>query len=225
MPNSLVGPRSGVERPHIAGVRFIDKPDSGDYLPPMLVARRRALLAGVVVFFVLFSGGLAVIRALPTTYAATTVVSLMPRPGSGVGADTVQMAGQKYVVIATSATTLQTAGKAVGLSAQDLSNATSAVLDAGTGNVEVTVEWRDRERAVNAANAVASILVRRSAQDQLVAGEATAPAVGSRTEVKPARALLVIASGLAAALAALLAWAVVKARPARRLTSRRAWSG
>ena len=92
----------------------------------------------------------------------------------------------------------------------------SVVLDAGTGNVEITVEWPERQQAVNAANAVAGVLVRRSAQDQLVIGEATAPAVGSRIEVRPPRMLLLIASGLAAALAAVLAWAVVKARPRLR---------
>jgi capsular polysaccharide biosynthesis protein len=217
MPNSFVGPGSSVERPRVAGVRFVDNPDSVEFPPsPALIARRRALLAGVVVFFALFAGGLGVIRALPTRYAATAVVSFMPRPGSGVFADTVQMAGQKYVVIATSATTLQTAGTTVGLSSDDLSNTTSAVLDAGTGNVEITVEWRDRQQAVNAANAIATVLVRRSGQDQLVVGEATAPAVGSRIEVKPPRTLLLIASGLAAALAAVLAWTVVKARPRMR---------
>lgn len=215
MPNSLVGPRVSAERPRVSAVRFVEHADPPQGAPPpaAVIVRRRAALAGVVVFFVLFSGGLVVIRALPTRYAATTVVSFMPRAGSGVAADTVQMAGQKYAVIATSATTLEAAGVAVGISPGALSDATSAVLDAGTGNVEITVEWRDREQAVNAANAVAGVLVRRSSQDQLVLGEATAPAVGSRTQVTPPRTLLLLASGLAAALAAVLAWAVVKARP------------
>ncbi len=212
MPNSLVGPRSSVERPRIAGVRFVDH-GAGAAPSAVLVARRRAGLVGLIVFVALFMAGLGVIRALPTSYAATAVVSFMPRPGSGVAADTVQIAGQKYVVIATAPTTLQTAGNAAGMSADDLADATTAVLDAGTGNVEVTVQWRDRQRAVNAANAVAGVLVQRSAADELVAGEATSPAVGSRAEVKPARALLLVASGLAAALAALLAWAVVRAHP------------
>lgn len=220
MPYSLAGPRSSVVRPRVAGVRFVEHPESGHASPPppQVLVRRRASLAGVVVFFVLFSGGLGVIRTLPTKYVATTVVSFMPRPGSGMAADTVQMAGQKYVVIATSPTTLLAASGAIGGSADELSDATSAVLDAGTGNVEVTVEWPNREQAVNVANAVAEVLVRRSAQDQLVSGEATSPAVASRVEVKPARTLLLIASGLAAALAAILAWSVMKARarPRRR---------
>jgi capsular polysaccharide biosynthesis protein len=216
MPNSMVGPRSSVERPRIAGVRFVDH-RARSAPPPGMIARRRAGLVGVIVFVVLFSAGLAVIRALPTRYAASTVVSFMPRPGSGVAADTVQMAGQKYVVIATSPTTLQTAGNAVGMTADDLADATTAVLDAGTGNVEITVLWRDRQRAVNAANAVAGVLVQRSATDQLVQGEATSLAVGSRAQVKPARALMLVACGLAAALAAVLAWSVMRARPRWRL--------
>lgn len=211
MPNSLIGPRSSGERPRIAGVHVADHAQTANS-SPLGLAGRRAALAGVVVFFLLFSGGLGVIRALPTTYAATTVISIMPRPGSGMAADTVQLAGKKYVVIATSVTTLEATASAVGVAPDQLSHATSAVLDAGTGNVEITVNWRDRQQAVNAANAIASVLVRRSMQDLLVLAEATSPAVESRAEVKPARTLLVIASGLAAALAAVLAWAVVKAR-------------
>jgi hypothetical protein len=96
-----------------------------------------------------------------------------------------------------------------------LSSTTSAVLDAATGNVEITVEWRDRQQAVDAANAIAAVLVRRFGQDQLVAGEAG----GLQDRGQAADPAVDGASGLAAALAAVLAWTVVKARPRMRRAS------
>jgi len=166
-------------------------------------------LAAAAVFTAVLLGTLAVIRTLPTTYAATSVVSFLPRPEAQVPADTVQLVGQKYAVLATSPDVLQAAGAATGEPAEDLRAATTAVLGTGTGNLEVTVTLPDRDRAARAANAVTDVLIRSSGQDQLVAGELTSRAVGADADMRPARTLLGGAGLLAAALAAALAWALV----------------
>ena len=149
------------------------------------------------------------IRTLPTTYAAVSVVSFLPRPEAQVPADTVQLVGQKYAVLATSPDVLQQAGTAAGVPAEELRSATTAVLGTGTGNLDVTVTLADPDRAARAANAVTGVLIRASEQDPLAAGELTSRAVGRDAEERPARTLLGGAGLLAAALAAALVWAVV----------------
>jgi hypothetical protein len=179
------------------------------------VRRRRPALAAVAAFLTVLTGALLAVQAMPTTYAATSVVSFVPRPTSLMSADTVQLVGQKYVVLATSPITLDAAGVAVGAPTGLLTRATTAVLGAGTGNVAVTVTLADRYGAAVAANAVAGALVRASRSDRLVEGEQTAPAVAATAEPRPARALLRSAGVLAALLAGALAGSAVAgfARP------------
>jgi hypothetical protein len=161
------------------------------------------------VFATVLVGALAAVQQLPTTYAAVSVVSFLPRPETPVGADTVELVGQKYAVLATSPEVLRTAGATLGGRPDDLRAATTAVLGEGTGNLQVTVTLPDRNRAAGAANAVAGALVRASARDELVTGELVSPATGPDAEVRPARMLLRGVGGIAAVLAAALVWAVV----------------
>jgi hypothetical protein len=177
--------------------------------------RRLRLLATVAVFGAVLGGVLAGVQRMPTRYAATSVVSFVPRPNSLTSADTVQLVGQKYVVLATSPVTLDAAGRAVRAPLGLLTGATTAVLGAGTGNVAVTVTLPDRSDAAAAANAVAVALVRASRSDRLVAGEQTAPAVAATAVPKPPRTLLRGAGALAALLAAALTWTALAglARP------------
>lgn len=177
--------------------------------------RRAALRTAVLTFLVVLAGAMLGVQILPTRYAATSVVSFMPRLTSLTSADTVQLLGQKYVVLATSATIMQTAGDAIQAPPEDLVRATTAVLDAGTGNLEITVLRPSRQQAVDAANAVADVLVRRSRYDDLVQAESTSPAVASRAESRPARLLLRCAASVAAVLAGLLVWTLVRGRPGR----------
>ncbi|MEN3356143.1 MAG: hypothetical protein V7637_125 [Mycobacteriales bacterium] len=168
--------------------------------------RRRRLAAALSATLLVGAGALATVQLTPPRYAATSVVSFVPRPNLLASADTVQLVGQKYVVLATSPLTLEAAGSALGTPAGPLTGATAAVLGAGTGNVAVTVTLPDRARAADAANAVAAVLVRASRSDQLVEGEQTAPAVPGTAELHPPRLLLRSAAVLAAVLAGLLVW-------------------
>jgi len=173
--------------------------------------RRVPAAAAAAAFLAVLAGVLVAVQAMPTRYAATSVVSFVPRPESPAAADTVQLVGEKYVVLARAPAVLETAGAAARTPPDRLGQATSAVLGAGTGNVSVTVTLSDRDRAVAAANAVSAALVRAAAGDRLVAGEQTSPAVPATARVEPARTLLRAAGVLAALLAAALAWAAVAA--------------
>ena len=170
--------------------------------------RAESLLATAAFLAVLF-GVLGAVQQLPTTYAATSVVSFLPRADAPVGADTVQLVGEKYAVLATSPDVLRNVGRATGEEATELRAVTAATLGAGTGNLEVTVTLPDADRAARVANAVADQLVRSSGRDELVGGELVSRAVGPDAEVRPARMLLRGVGLLAAALTAAVVWAVV----------------
>jgi hypothetical protein len=175
-----------------------------------LTGRPRAVPGAVITFLVVLVGVLAGVQLLPTSYAATSIVTVLPRPTSGVGADTVQLIAEKYVVLATANDTMTSAGSVIRTSPQDLVRATVAVLATGTGNIEVTVTLPDRQTAAAAANAVAVGLVSASRQDPLAVVEAVAPAVPASAQSKPARSVLRAAGLLAALLAAVLVFWVLR---------------
>jgi len=159
---------------------------------------------------------LSAVVAWPTTYAATTIVSFTPRPDAIASADVMQVIGQKYVVIATSGAMMQVAAGPAGLDADTLTTSTTVTLSAGTGNIDITVVRPDRAQAVRAANALATLLVERSAADALTTSEVTSAALVSRAEVKPARALLSAVSVAAAAVVGVLVWCVLTGRSKNR---------
>jgi hypothetical protein len=180
------------------------------------VRRRGEVALAVTVFVIALVGALGLVERLPTTYAASSVVSFLPRPDGPVGADTVQLVGEKYAVLAVSPDVLRSVATVTGEQPEDLRVATAAALAQGTGNLQVTVTLADPVRAARAANAVADVLVSTSARDQLVAGELTSRAVGQDAEPRPARMLLRGVSVLAAALFAALVWAMVAGARRRR---------
>jgi hypothetical protein len=168
--------------------------------------RRRRLLATLLAAVLVLAGALIGIQLMPVRYAATSVVSFVPRPSTLTSADTVQLVGQKYVVLATSPVTLTAAERAVGAPLGLLSGSTGAVLGTGTGNVSVTVTLPDGNDAAEAANAIALALVVASRADHLVEGQQTAPAESETAVRKPPRPLLRVAALLAASLTGLLVW-------------------
>lgn len=180
-----------------------------------LTGRPRAARGAVITFLVVLGGVLTGVQLLPSSYAATSIVTVLPRPTSGVGADTMQLVAEKYVVLATANDTMTSAGAVIGTSPQDLVRATVAVLAPGTGNIEVTVTLPDRQNAAAAANAVAVGLVSASRQDPLAVVEAVSPAVPASAESKPARSVLRAAGLLAALLAAVLVFWLLRGGTAR----------
>lgn len=172
------------------------------------VGRRGEALLAAGVFLTVLLGALGVVQTLPTAYAAAGVVTFLPRPETLLGADTVQLIGAKYAVLATSPDVLRSAATVTGDRPEELRAATTAELAEGTGNLRVTVTLADRDRAARAANAITDVLLRASGRDELVAAEVTSRAVGPDAEVRPARMLLRGVGVLAAALSAALAWAL-----------------
>jgi capsular polysaccharide biosynthesis protein len=171
--------------------------------------------AGAVVFLLLALAALVFVQRMPTAYAARAVVSVLPRPGVDVSADTVRLVAQKYAVLATSPDVLSSAATATG-EPEALDAATAATVATGTGNLDITVTLPDPVRAARAANAIADVLVRAATRDQLITGELTARAVPGGAEVKPPRMLLRAAGVLGAALLAAVVWALLAGRAAAR---------
>jgi hypothetical protein len=174
--------------------------------------RRRMAIIALLVGALPLAVGLGLIQAWPTRYAATSVVSFTPRPAAMAPADTLQLVGQKYVVIATSRATMQAASDTLGLNADDLAAGTVAALSPASVNLEIVVELPDREQAVAAANTVAALVVERAANDELIKVEQTSSAVAIEAVAKPPRGLLRAVSGVAAALLAGLVWTVLRGR-------------
>jgi capsular polysaccharide biosynthesis protein len=184
-------------------------------------AHARPLRVGVLAGAIAAVSALVGIEVMPTRYAATSVVSLVPRPTAVTSADTVRLLGKKYVVVATSATIMQRVGDAIGAQPDELLSSTTANLDAHTDNLTITVVRSDRQSAVDAANAVADALVRRSRFDELAQVEVTSPASAGRVEVSPSGPLLRSAGAVGAVIVGVLAWLLVYGRSAWRL--RGAW--
>ena len=210
----VVGRSPIVDRRRAYGGWIVDRRDATPTPLAIGPVKRRlgARWAAIVASMTVLAGALGGVQAMPTRYRATSVVSFMPRPSAMTSADTVQLLGKKYVVLATSATIMQTAGDAIHAAPDDLATDTTATLDAGTGNLEVAVTRSGRQQAVDAANALADALVRRSQYDDLVQAEATSPATASRAVSRPARALLRSAGAVAAVLVGVLAWTLVRGR-------------
>jgi ElaB/YqjD/DUF883 family membrane-anchored ribosome-binding protein len=187
---------------------------------PARVGRKAETALAIVVFLAAAVAALGLVQRLPTAYAAASVVSFLPRPDGPLGADTVQLVGEKYAVLATSPDVLESVGRVTGQRPDDLRTATTAALAQGTGNLQVTVTTANATQAARAANEIADDLVRTSTRDQLVVGELTSRAVAEDAEVRPPRMLLRAAGVLAAALLAALTWAAVAGRKRRRRSAR-----
>ena len=84
----------------------------------------------------------------------------------------------------------------------------TVVLSTGTGNVEIAVERPDRDEAVRAANAVAEMVVQRTASDALAAAEVASAAVPSRATPKPPRRLMIAVGCVASGLLGVAVWVV-----------------
>src|SRR3954470_13717339 len=87
--------------------------------------RRDVLKVAVLAFLAVLGVVLLAVQLMPARFAATSVLSIMPRPQSATTADTVELLGQKYVVLATSAMIMQTAGDAIPAAPEELVRATT----------------------------------------------------------------------------------------------------
>src|SRR5437016_4260797 len=88
-----------------------DRPEAADR-PETAGRLRGPVVPAAAAFLAVLAGLLAAVQAMPTRYAATSVVSFVPRPESAAAADTVQLVGEKYVVLARAPAVLETAGAA-----------------------------------------------------------------------------------------------------------------
>ncbi len=173
---------------------------------------RGLVVVSLVTTVVLLAAALAAVQFWPARYAATSVVSLTPRQGVIASADTIELVGQKYAVVATSSDLLQTAGRSLAIDPDDLGSTTTVALAAGTGNLQIVVERPDRAQAVAAANLVAQLVTQSAANDPLVVAEVTASASPSRAVLKPSRPILRAIATIVVLLLGLGLWSVLSGR-------------
>src|SRR5205823_5637065 len=172
---------------------------AGDYPPrvaddvtlPVLLqslARRWKITLAVVVAFV--GGAVAYAQSLPNEYTSKVVLAFAPRPGTNLGGDTVRVVLPKYVVYATSPATLRRVAQSIGEQPGILADAVDASTAVDSGNVTVKVKLGTPNRAADAANAVATDVLRFSDTDPLLQGVIVAPALPDPLPSGPHRSLL-----------------------------------
>lgn len=215
---SRSGPRTGAVTPDrsAAGPPTLDAPapdapksDKTESAGPQRPERRRLgfwlrhrllapLLAGVLVFGV----GLTVVEQLPTSYATTSTISFAPRTTPLVNADVIELIAQKYAVVASASTTVNSAAEASGVTPADLRDGLAVTVEQGTANLDITVALDSADQAATAGNTIADVVDRAVRDDRLVSGEITDRADPDAAELNPPRAMLrflVVAAALLAA--------------------------
>lgn len=159
-------------------------------LPVLLqsLARRWKITLVVVAAFV--GGAVAYAQSLPNEYTAKVVLAFAPRPGTNAGGDTVRVVLPKYVVYATSPATLRRVAQSIGAEPGALGDAVDASTAVDSGNVTIKVKLETPSRASDAANAVATDVLRFSDTDPLLQGVIVAPALPDPVPSGPHRSLL-----------------------------------
>jgi succinoglycan biosynthesis transport protein ExoP len=175
--------------------------------------RLRWRLAALVLVTVL-AGVLFYAYTLPNEYTAKAVVSLTPRPSTGVGAGDIAQLGQKYVAYVTAPQTIGQVARGIGLTRGALGNAVGADVATGSVNLTIRVQLRTPATTATAANALAQAVVAFSADDKLLTAQVVSPAIVPASPSKPRRKLIAGAGGLVALiLATAVALLVERGRP------------
>jgi capsular polysaccharide biosynthesis protein len=164
------------------------------------------LLAGLLVL----GGGLAIIELLPTRYSTTSTLSFAPRSAPNISADVIELAANKYAVVARSTTSVNSAAAAASVTREELRDALSVSVEPTTANLDIAVSLPDSRKAATAANTIAAVVSRAAVNDRLIAGEITARADPAAAQTEPSRSLLRVVAVAAALLAA--GWASFAAR-------------
>ncbi|CAL9636685.1 hypothetical protein [Streptomyces levis] len=177
-------------------------------------SRRRGLLAALLAGLLVLGAGLVIIEELPTRYSTTSTVSFAPRSQPTISADVIELAANKYAVVAGSTASVASAAAAADVTREALRDALSISVDPQTANLNIAVALGDSRESATAANAIADVVDRAAARDTLIAGDITARADPAAAQTEPSRALLRVIAVAAALLVA--GWVSFAARQISR---------
>jgi capsular polysaccharide biosynthesis protein len=173
----------------------------------VLLRQRWTVVLGVAAAFVVI--GVIYVATLATTYQATAVIALQPKPNSNLGSDMLSLTAPQIAIVAESDDTVRAAARAVRVSQSAASGAVSAEVPVQTANVKVVATLGNASKAAALANAVVdrTLAVNANSQYQFTIIKRATPGSPSG----PHRTLYLMAfliAGLAFGLlaAALLAW-------------------
>jgi capsular exopolysaccharide synthesis family protein len=180
----------------------------------ILDALRLRWRLAALVFVAVFAGVLAYAYTLPNEYSAKVIVSLTPKPSTGVAASDIAQLGQQYVAYVTAPATIARVAGEVGVDRTTLGDGVGADVATGSVNLTIKVQLRTPRTTAVAANALADQVVSFAADDKLINAQVVSPATVPTAPSKPRRKLLGGAGGLIALLLAVaVALLVERGRP------------
>lgn len=158
----------------------------------------RVLLSGFLVALLVFAAGWVYTQQQPTSYTATTVLTLVPRPEDPVSAATAVLLAESYRTYLSSGPVAAGVAAGLGRPAAAVAAGTEVEVEPDTAIVEITVKLATADDAAAVANAVGTAAVGRGRSDPNVTVDLVSPAVARAVEVNPPRGLMLVLAALAA---------------------------
>lgn len=140
-------------------------------------------------------GALVFASSLPTLYAGTSVVALVPRTTADVDSDdAVEIAMPAHAARVRAPATLAEVARDVGVSAEEIERDLLITYEPETATMLIEVQLRSPADAAQAANALAEGVVDETAQDPLVEGEVVSRALPEGDPDGPPRGMMGLAA-------------------------------
>ena len=175
----------------------------------LLAAIRRRPILVIVVFVVPVILGWVYVFSLPTSYAATGVISFQPRIDESNGRDLTSLLARRYPVVAQSEQSVGAAATAAGVSNASLQSGLLALVTAETLNLTLTVTLDSPTAAVAGVQSVFQSVVAANENDPYLEALSVQPPTVATEVPGPPRFFLALAvvvlAAVVAALAALVA--------------------
>ncbi|NEK84284.1 hypothetical protein GCU60_00640 [Blastococcus saxobsidens] len=149
----------------------------------MLSALRRHWMLALLSALATFAGCVVALAAVPSSFTATSVAAMTPRPGSEARADLLLLTIPNYAALATSQATATELAAEYGRAPADIQDAIRVDNPPSSNTLLVSVSWQDPDTAAQLANSVTDVIVRSARTDPVLRAEviadATAPSEAS----------------------------------------------
>ena len=154
---------------------------------------RRSFVAWISVFFCV--GALIFASSLPTLYAGTTVVALIPRPTADTDADdALEITMPAYVARATAPATIAEVAREIGVPGDEIADELEITYEAESATMLIELQLRSAADAAKAANLFAEGVVEEAQDDPLVEAEVVSLALPDGEPDAPRRGLIGLAA-------------------------------